>query len=94
MITLFSIIGALLLAVICTVVHLAYKARFGTVILATNGAAFVYLGAVTSVAVVWGMLDMAGPPIDVLHEVLTFQAEDWMSGLAWVSLVLLGAGGL
>ena len=92
MITLISIIGALLLVTICAAVHLAYKARFGTAILISNGAVFVYLGAATSAAVVWGMRDMVGPTIDVLHEVLTFQALDWISGLAWVSLVLLGAG--
>jgi len=66
MITLISIIGALLLVTICAAVHLAYKARFGTAILILNGAVFVYLGAATSAAVVWGMRDMVGPTIDVL----------------------------
>lgn len=38
------------------------------------------------------MWDIVGLPIDVLYGVLTFQAEDWISGLAWVSLALLGVG--
>jgi len=92
MITLISIVGVLLLAAICTMVHLAYKARFGTSIVTTDGAGFVYIGAAISVAVVWGMWDIVGLPIDVLYGVLTFQAEDWISGLAWVSLALLGVG--
>ena len=38
------------------------------------------------------MWDMVGLPIDALHEVFTFQAEDWISGLAWLSLALFGIG--
>jgi len=92
MITLISIVGFLLLVAICAIVHSTYQARFETSILQTGGAVLVYIGAATSVAVVWGMWDMVGLPIDVLHRALTFQAEDWISGLAWVSLALLGAG--
>ena len=92
MITLISIVSFLLLVAICAIVHSTYQSRFETSILQTGGAFLVYIGAATSVAVAWGMSDMVGLPIDVLHRALTFQAEDWISGLAWVSLVSLGAG--
>ena len=90
MITLLIIIGSLLFLGICYAVHTYYKERFGEAFLLTKGAVLIYLAAILCFTVLLGT--DANINIDLWHKILTFQSEDWISGVSYIALLLIGFG--
>ena len=60
--------------------------------LATTGAAFVYLSAGLYVIAAFGLNEQPGELLDLWYNVYFFQTEDWISGLAYLGLILFIIG--
>lgn len=90
MITFLIIIGSILFLSVCYAIHAFYKERFGEAFLVTQGAAFIYFAAILCFVVLIGMDGEID--IDSLHRILTFQSEDWISGVSYFSLLMIGIG--
>ncbi|SVC58713.1 uncharacterized protein METZ01_LOCUS311567 [marine metagenome] len=92
MITLAIIFGILIFIGVCYYINETYKANFGEGFLATTGAAFVYLSAGLYVIATFGLNEQPGELLDLWYNVYIFQTEDWISGLAYLGLILFIIG--
>tara|TARA_B100000586_G_C19968541_1_gene366831 strand:+ start:244 stop:651 length:408 start_codon:yes stop_codon:yes gene_type:complete len=90
MITLLIVIGSILFLGACYAIHTVYMERFGAAFLVTQGAAFIYFAAILCFVVLIGMDGEID--IDSLHRIFTFQSEDWISGVSYFSLLMIGVG--